>query len=215
MSKSQFYKELYALAKGSVIGEFLLVRRSHFTELLTRCGIEQSDIEDCILRSTASNVYISTEKLLENLPEESDYILIGETKKKVLKRLPSFIRRVVDGIPLRLTSEGPFWSINEIAINPSVVDKDSTTELERYLGEVYWLCYKELIDYEGFELLTAMSNLACKKCTINQVGIEASLAIDKLQQYAKFNKIKALIKGNKGESNVLLELLNLNMKCKE
>ena len=215
MHKNDLYKELYSLAKGSTINEFLLVRRNHFTNLLSKYNVEQSAVDECILKITDSNVYISSEKLLEKLPQETSYIILGEAKKRVLKRLPAFIKGVVDGIPLRLIDDAPFWSTDEISINQNLVAAEDIKALDKSLGQIYWLIYKELIEYEGFELLETMGSLASKELTINKIGTEATTAVENLRQYAKFNRIKALMKVNKNESNVLLELLNLNIKCKE
>ena len=215
MDKEELYKELYTLAKGSVITEFLLVRRNHFTDLLDKYSINPSDIADCILRITDSNVYISTEKLLEKLPEETSYIILGEAKKRVLKRLPAFIKGVVNGIPLKVVDASSFWSIDEIGISQSLIEMEDIKRLDRSLGQIYWLIYTELIEYEGVELLATMGSLAAKELTISKIGTEATAAVANLRQYAKFNKIKALMKGNTNESGILLELLNLNTKCKE
>ena len=215
MSKEGVYKELYTLAKGSVVNEFLLVRRNHFTDLLTSYNIEQSAVDDCILRITDSNVYISAEKLLEKLPEETNYIILSKAKNRVLKRLPAFIKGVVSGIPLKIVNDSSVWSVEEIAISQSIIEIGDIKSLERSLGQIYWLLYEELVEYEGFGLLDIMGSLASKELTISKVGTEATTAIENLRQYAKFNKIKALMKVNKSESSILLELLNLNLKCKE
>ena len=215
MNKDGLYKELYALSKGNVINEFLLVRRNHFIDLLGSYKVEQDEVADCILKITDSNVYISTDKLLEKLPEETNYIFLGESKKRVLKRLPAFIKGVVNGIPLRAIDASSAWSIDEIVISQSLLEADNIKELDRSLGQIYWLLYTELIEYEGFELLDTIGSLASKELTINEIGTEATTAIENLRKYAKFNKVKALIKVNKNESNILLELLNLNSQCKE
>ena len=214
MSINALYKELYSLAKGNVINEFLLVRLKHFTDLLSKYKIKQYEIEDCILKVTKSNVYISTEELLNKLPEEANYLTLVKVKGIVLKRLPSFIKGLVDSIPLKLTNESSHWSIDEIAISTSIIDIEQLEILERSLGQIYWLLYEELTAYEDIELLSIMGSLACKELTINKIGTEAGAVIDKLYQYAKFNKVKALIKMN-NENSVLLELFNINSKCKE
>lgn len=213
MDKQLLYKELYALSKESVINEFLLVKTNHFNDLLTSYGIDKSEIEDCILKITASNVYLSAENLLSKLPEETAYIDLIKIKSTVLKRLPSFIKTLVDGIPIRAADIRSYWSRDEIVLNHWLVDEEDSEYTERFLGEAYWLVYSGLIDYDGVELIGTMSDLACKKITRCTVGGEARVALDILYQHANFNKVKALIKNN-DESSILLELLNLNNKCK-
>ena len=214
MSKQSLYKELYALSKGSVINEFLLVKSNHFNDLLTSYKINKSEIEDCIIKITASNVYLSAENLLDKLPEETVYIDLIKIKRTVLKRLPSFIKTLVDSIPLRLSPDQSSWSLDELVINSTLMDLENLEDIERFLGEAYWLVYKDLIDYEGVELVDTMSDIACKKLTNCHVEGIIGEEISKLYQHANFNKVKALIKSN-DESSILLELLNLNSKCKE
>ena len=219
MRKEDLYKELYSLSKGSVISNILLVRIAHFTALLTKYGVEQTELDDCIIKITASNVYLSTEKLLDKLPPEKvDYINLIKIKDTVLKRLPSFIKTLVNGIPLRVITGQSAWSLNEIVIKSWLVDSEDTEYMERFLGEAYWLIYAGLIDYDGIELIGVMSDLACKKLTGCSLDGEDRIEVGKLYQHAKFNRLKALLKtGNaeNNESNVLLELLNLNRQCKE
>ena len=214
MDKQSLYKELYALSKGSVINEFLLVKTKHFNELLTSYKIDKSEVEDCILKITASNVYLSAEKLLAQLPEEVAYINLIKIKNTVLKRMPSFIKTLVDGIPIRTADIRSYWSVDEIVLNHWLVDEEDPEYTERFLGEAYWLVYSSLIDYDDVELISTMSDLACKKITRAGVDDGAKVALDSLYQHANFNKVKALIK-NSDESNILLELLNLNSQCKE
>ena len=213
MDKKELYKELYSLSKGSVINEVLLVRKTNFTDLLIKHKVEQVELDDCIIKITASNVYLSTEKVLDKLPEEVDYINLVKIKNVVLKRLPSFIKTLVDGIPLRITTGQSSWSLNEIVIKFWLIDSEDVEYTERFLGEAYWLIYSNLIEYDGTELIGVMSDLACKKLTGGGLDGEAKVEVGKLYQHAKFNKLKALIKTGKDESNILLELLKLNSQC--
>lgn len=220
MNKTNFYKELYSVAKGSVLNEFLLVRSKVLTKLLHKYEIDKEEIKDCILKSTEYNTYLSATKLLEEVPEEASYQLLVETKNRVLKRLPTFIDRLVGTVPIGLTNGSPYWSVDGITINVGIVDSDELVELERYLGQVYWSLYSDLIDYndndsEGYGLLGTMGDLACKDKTIGTIEPQAFEAIHSLSSTAKFNRVQALIKTNKDESNIMLELMKLNTECKE
>lgn len=218
MDKTNFYKELYSIAKGSILNEFFLVRKKVFTKLLQKYMITQEEIGGCILKSTEYNIYLSAEKLLEEVPEEASYQLLIETKNRVLKRLPTFIKRLIGTIPIEPTDGSPHWSIDRIVVNTGIIDTSEIKELERYLGHVYWSLYSDIIEYsdsEGCGLLKSMGDLACKDKTISTIDRQAAGAINSLASTAKFNRIQALIKTNKDESNIMLELMKLNIACKE
>lgn len=218
MDKTNFYKELYSVAKGSVLNEFLLIRSKVLEELLSKHGVTKEEIENCILKNTECNTYLSAVKLLEEVPEEASYQILIETKNRVLKRLPAFIKRLVGTIPIEVTNGSPHWSVDGIEINGAIVESNELVELERYLGRVYWSLYSDLVDYEdseGYGLLDAVGDLACKDKTIGTIEWQASEAIYNLSSTAKFNRIQALIKTNKDEGNLMLELMKLNVECKE
>ena len=218
MNRTNFYKELYSVAKGSVLNEFLLVRSKVLEELLQKYELDKEEIEDCIIKSTEYNIYLSATKLLEEVPEEASYKLLEETKNRVLKRLPTFIKRLVDTIPIDVTKRSPYWSEDGILVNVGIVDPNKLVELERYLGQVYWSLYSDLIDYsdsEGYGLLGAMGDLACKDKIIGTIERQAAEAIDSLSGTAKFNRVQALIKTNKDKNSIMLELMKLNAECKE
>ncbi len=215
MKKINFYRELYSVAKGSTLNEFLLVRSKVLEELLQKYELAKEDIEDCILKSTAYNTYLSATKLLEEVPEEVSYKLLEETKNRVLKRLPTFIKRLLGTVPVDVTERSPYWSEDGILVNIDIIDPNELVELERYLGQVYWSLYSDLIDYEGYGLLGAMGDLACKDKTIGTIERPALEAIDDLEGRAKFNRVQALIKTNKDENSIMLELMKLNAECKE
>ena len=218
MNKADFYKELYSTSKGSTLNEFFLIRNEVLIKLLQKYGISKDDIKECILKSTDRNTYLSAEKLLEEVPEEASYQLLVEAKKRVLKRLPTFIERLIGHIPVDITERSPYWSEDGILVNIDIVDPDELVGLERYLGQVYWSLYSDLIDYadiEEYSLLETMGDLACRGKTIGTIDREAAGAIDRLSGMAKFTRIQALIKTNKNESNLMLELMKLNIECKE
>ena len=214
MSEETLYRELYAITKGNGINGFLLVKAERFNGLLAKHEVEQSVLEDCIRKVTSSNIYLSAEKLLDKLPGETDYLNLVKIKGIVLKRMPSFIKTLVNSIPLKLSSDQSSWSLDEFVINPTLIDIENPEDIERFLGVAYWLVYKDLIDYKGVELVETMADLACKKLTNCHIDGIIGEEISKLYQHANFNKVKALIKNN-DESSILLELLNLNSKCKE
>ncbi|MCK5602930.1 hypothetical protein KAR91_13695 [Candidatus Pacearchaeota archaeon] len=218
MNKTNFYKELYSIAKGRVLSDFFIVRKKVFTKLLQKCELDQREVEDCVIKSTEYNVYISAEKLLDKVPEEAAYQLLVETKNQVLKRLPTFIKMVTGTVPIDITEGSPYWSEDGILINIDIVDSANVKELERYLGQIYWSLYGELTDYTDSNecgLLEAMGNLACRDKTIGTIGRQAAEAIDNLSSTAKFTRIQALIKSSKDENNIMLELMKLNTDCKE
>lgn len=217
MNKTNFYKELYSASKGNILNEFFLLRNEVFTKLLQKYKIDKEDVKECILKSTTHNVYLSMEKLLEEVPEEASYQLLVETKKRVLKRLPTFIGRLVGHIPIDVTERSPYWSEEGIVINVGIIDPEELVELERYLGKVYWSLYSDLTDYaddEGCSLLETMSSLACRDKTITTIDQEAAGVIDRLASMAKFTRIQSLIKTDKDESNIMIELMKLNAACK-
>lgn len=196
MDKENIYKQLYVLSTH--VDDMALISKDRVDRFMRLNSLSLADLDEILVKSTNNNVYFKLDILEKYKP--FDYAkYIYEVKDEVFKNIPSFLKIIVDSIPLSpVTANFDFnydTNNNKILFDEDYIKGKVINDLTHTLGCLYWEAFCYLIELNEFELKEEVGDIASGKLKVPDMEpFHKRHLFKKLEREAKQNKFNVMVK---------------------